>query len=303
VSVNPSSKPIIVAGPTGVGKSLFAVELATRLDGEIIGGDAYQVYSGLEILTAQPGPELRSRVPHHLIGFLPVSEPFDAARFRDIAQEKIAEVSARGRLPIVVGGSGMYLKALTHGLADIPAPNEALRAELSALSLGDLLRRLDEVDPSARQDIDCQNPRRVIRALEICLQTGRPLSGVRRQWSQSSTDFRGIFLIRDRQDLSHRIEENVRQMFHRGVVEEVRQLPPVVSTAAKAIGLSDILALLRGEITEARCLETIMTTTRQYAKRQLTWFRNQSTFFSIDLTASSDTQTSLSIALEALGEA
>lgn len=301
--VNLSSKyPIIVAGPTGVGKSLFAVELANRLGGEILGTDAYQVYSGLEILTAQPDPELRQQAPHHLIGCLPPSEPFDAARFRSRALETIADIQARGRLPILTGGSGLYVKALTHGLAELPPPNPDLRAELSALPADELLRRLDELEPTAAQKLDRQNPRRVLRALEIRLQTGRPLAETLGQWeSRDTPGYRGLLLVREPAELDQRIADNVREMFRRGVVEEIRRLAEIGPTASMAIGLREIQSHLRGEISDEECIAAITLATRRYAKRQLTWFRNQFNFSIIDLTGSRDTEQPLAHAFLALG--
>jgi tRNA dimethylallyltransferase len=302
--------PIIVAGPTGVGKSAFAVELAHRLDGEILGADAYQVYSGLSILTAQP--DLPGEVPHHLIGFLPPSEAFDAAAFVSRAQPLISEIQSRGRTPILVGGSGLYLKALTHGLDDVPPADPALRAELSALPADELRGRLDVLDPAAREVIDFQNPRRVMRALEICLLTGRSVAESRRAWaSKDAPGFRGLLLHRDREELGARIVANVGAMFARGVVEEVRRLvgdcpalphPALGPTAALAIGLREILALLRGEMSEPECQAAIVLATRQYAKRQLTWFRNQFNFSVIDLTRQRHHE-ALSSALNILGAA
>lgn len=284
--VNPNNnQPLIVAGPTGVGKSAFAVELALRFDGEIVGADAYQVYAGMEVLTAQPGPELTSRVPHHLFGFLAPSEPFDAARYAVLAQEKMAAISARGRRPILVGGSGLYLKALTHGLADLPPVDAGLRAELMALSLEELQARLDRVDPEARQQIDIHNPRRVIRALEIQTQTGQSVAQQRQLWAAPPTlAHEGFLLVRDRPELQARIEENVRGMWRQGVLAEVAALTDIGPTAARAIGLREIQAVVNGSSDQAVASAEMVRSTGQYAKRQLTWFRNQFSFKSIDLT-------------------
>ena len=300
---NLSSKlPIVVAGPTGVGKTAFAVDLANELDGEIIGADAYQVYRGLEILTGQPTSEMLSAVPHHLIGFLPPTEVFDAARFATIVRERISEVLSRGKVPIVTGGSGLYIKALTHGLVDVPPANPALRSELASLSPRQLQERLAKIDPAAR--IDFQNPRRVLRALEISILTGRPASEMRRGWEgKTALGFRGLLLVRERKELQARIAENVRGMFERGVVAEVGKIKAIGATAAMAIGLSDIQALRRGEITEAECIAAVTRATRRYAKRQLTWFRNQFTFQIIDLTGFRDTHGILPLAMESLGVA
>ncbi|HEU4679973.1 MAG TPA: tRNA (adenosine(37)-N6)-dimethylallyltransferase MiaA, partial [Terrimicrobiaceae bacterium] len=241
--------PIIVAGPTGVGKSAFAVELATRLDGEILGGDAYQAYRGMEILTAQPDRELLDTVPHHLIGFLSPAEPFDAARYASLARARISEIWARDKVPIIAGGAGLYIKALTHGLASMPSADPALRAQLSRLSTLELRERLEIVDPQAQ--VDTQNPRRLLRALEISLLTGRPASELRREWStKTAPEFRGLLLVRDRSELHARIAENVRAIFRNGVVAEVAHLGQIGPTAAMAIGLREIQAHLRGEATE-----------------------------------------------------
>ncbi|MGB8467223.1 MAG: tRNA (adenosine(37)-N6)-dimethylallyltransferase MiaA [Terrimicrobiaceae bacterium] len=294
--------PIIVAGPTGAGKTAFAVELAKRLEGEIIGADAYQVYRGLEILTGQPTPETLSAVPHHLIGCFPLTEDFDAAKFVVLAREKISEVLSRGKQPIVTGGSGLYIKALTHGLPEVPAANSGLRSELAGLSLQQLRERLAKVDPAAQ--IDLKNPRRVLRALEISLLTGRPASEIRRAWDEKATlPSRGFLLVRDRAELNARIDGNVRAMFERGVVEEVGRCEAISPTAAMAIGFREIQALRRGEMSKAECLSRVALSTRRYAKRQLTWFRNQFTFQIINLTGLSDTHEIPPLAMDFLGAA
>lgn len=302
-AANLSSKaPIIVAGPSGVGKTAFAVQLATRLDGEILGADAYQVYRGMEILTAQPDEVSLAAVPHHLVGFLPPAEAFDAARFVTLAHEKISDILSRGKLPIITGGSGLYIKALTHGLAEMPPPDPALRSQLAGLSPDELRGRLKSIDPSGK--VDSQNPRRVLRALEISLLSGRPASELRRAWKTTDApNFRGLLLVRERTELYARIAENVRSMFRRGVVSEVGKLSEIGPTAAMAIGLREIQALQRGELSEAQCLEAVSLATRRYAKRQLTWFRNQFMFKIIDLTGLRDTHEIPPRALEFLGAA
>ena len=234
------------------------------------------------------------------------------------ASSIIPQIQARGRTPFVVGGSGMYLKALTHGLDDAPPADPALRAELSALSADELRRRLEAVDPTARGIIDFQNPRRVQRALEIVLQTGRSTAESRRAWSSRDTPgYRGLLLVRDRAELDARIAANVDAMFARGVIAEVAALsssspsssadlpsPPSLGlTASQAIGLREIQALLRGEMTETACREAIVLATRRYAKRQLTWFRNQFNFSVIDLTGQRHYHEALSSALNLLGAA
>lgn len=291
-----------MAGPTGVGKTLFAVELALRFDGEIIGADAYQVYAGLEVLTSQPSAELRSRVPHHLVGFLSPSEKFDAATFRQLAQACIADIQSRGRRPILVGGSGMYLKALTHGIVELPDPDPALRAEVRSLSREESLRQLLALDPEASQHIDLQNTRRIQRVLEIVLQTGKKSGDLNQEWKEKDAPgYKGLLLLRDREELRERIATTVRSMLAQGAIEEVQRVENPSLTAQMAIGFRDIQALLRGECSREECEAAIIKSTQRYAKRQLTWFRNQFTFPSVDLTGLRTTQEFLTIARHSLG--
>lgn len=273
-----------MTGPTGVGKSLFAVELASQLGGEIIGADAFQIYAGLPLLTAQPEAELRARVPHHLIDCVDPGESFNAARYRDCANEIVREVQSRGKRPILCGGTGLYLKAFTHGLADLPKVDAAVRAELESLSDAQLIAELQRLDPVASAVIDLKNRRRVLRAVEICRASGRPVTEVRKEWQSASRPVIGFVLLRERDELRERIRQNVARMFELGVIAEVQALDPVGETAAKAIGLTEIRSLLNGEISLSKCQELIVNATRQYAKRQLTWIRSQINFQSINLT-------------------
>ena len=287
---NPSTsitrpRPIIVTGPTGVGKSSFAAALAVRLGGEVIGADAYQIYAGLPILTAQPSPELQALVPHHLIGFLDLRESFDVARYQRLALATIADIQSRQRTPIIVGGTGLYLKSLTHGLAHIPAIDPLLREQIANLPLPETIEKLSCLDPSAPALIDLHNPVRVRRALEIVISTGQPLAKAREQWtSNAPVDFCGLTLFRPREELHSRIESNVASLFECGVLEEVRSAQEAGPTASKAIGYREIQALLREETSLAECREAILLATRQYSKRQITWCRTQFDFPVLELT-------------------
>ena len=264
----------VVAGPTAVGKSEVAVALAERCQGEIVGADAFQIYRQLDVLTAKPPRELIARVPHHLIGEIPIDRPFHVAEYLALAKQRVAEIQSRGRTPIVVGGTGLYLRALTHGLADLPGPDAALRAELSSLSLVELQQRLATLDQAASSQIDVQNPRRVIRAIEICLLTGRPFSSFREQW-QNAVEIRGALLDRSRDDLYARIDLRTRAMFAANVEEEVRLCPHAGPTASQAIGYRQLRELLDGQLSREDCIAQIQQATRRYAKRQLTWFRRE----------------------------
>ncbi len=272
-----SPAPITIVGPTGVGKSDVAVEVAERLGGEIVGADAFQVYRGLDLLTAKPDAAALARVPHHLIGEMPLSETFDVARYRSLAEARIAEIAARGRVAVIVGGTGLYVRALTHGLADLPGADATLRAKLEDRPLDELVAELSQLDPEAVARMDLKNPRRVVRALEVCLLTGKPFSGFREQTAPAQP-VRGVFLTRGRDELCARIDARTAAMFAAGVVGEVRGAAEVSATAAQAIGFREIQALLRREIGEAECVAHIRQQTRQYAKRQMTWFRRESHF-------------------------
>jgi tRNA dimethylallyltransferase len=301
---NPKSKiqnlksPIHLAGPTGVGKTALALALAERLDAEIVGADAYQIYAGLPILTAQPSAEDMRRVPHHLVGCVPAGESFDAQRYVEMARPILEEIAARGKMALIVGGTGLYFRALIDGFAPTPASDATLRAELEEMPLSDLVERLSAADPAAPGQIDMRNKRRVTRAIEIVELSGRPLAEFR---NTPRTEATGLLLVRDREDLRRRIAANVEAMFEVGVVEEVRALRDNVGpTAARAIGFREIQALIRGEMTRAECQEAIVTATRHYVKRQLTWFRNQTTFSSLDLTGTQHPSDAVESALHAL---
>jgi tRNA dimethylallyltransferase len=271
----PTDSFFIIAGPTAVGKSDVAVAVAERCGGEIIGADAFQIYRGLDILTAKPSTDQRARVPHHLIGEIPLTQSFDVAQYLALANERIADVHARGRIPIVVGGTGMYLRALLRGLADLPPADAELRAQLEARPLADLQRQLAELDPEGAGRIDLNNPRRVIRALEVCLLTGRPFSSFREQWTGEASPSRGVVLTLDRETLHARIEHRTEAMFDAGVIDEVAQSGDLGPTASQVLGWREIRAHLSGEMNRAECIAAIAQATRQYAKRQMTWFRRE----------------------------
>ena len=273
-----------MTGPTGVGKSSLAVALAERLDGEILGADAFQIYAGLPVLTAQASPEQLAAVPHHLVGFLDLKEKFDAARYVKAAREAIAAIQSRGKLPILVGGTGLYLKALTHGLAEIPPVDPKLRLRISSLTLEAAVEELGKADPACLETLDLKNPVRVHRALEIVLQTSRPLAESRSTWKNPSTEFRGLVLTREREDLRDRIDANVAQMLAGGAIEEVRHAATCAEDGARrAIGFREIEEFLVGKTSLDACREAIATATKRYAKRQLTWCRTQFDFPSLDL--------------------
>ncbi len=271
-----------IVGPTAVGKSELAAEVAVAVNAEIVSADAFQIYRGLELLTAKPSAELLQMVPHYLIGSVSLSEEMNAERFRAAAESALVSIRARGKPALVVGGSGLYVRALTDGLSPLPPGDPALRARLEECSECELFIRLAHRDPATAATIDRENKRRLVRALEICLLTGRPVSDLRQAAAQR--DVAGVLLFREREELNERINQRVEAMFAMGVLDEVRASGATSETAAKTLGLAQIRALIAGRLSEAECIAQIQQATRRYAKRQLTWFRHQSTFEALNLT-------------------
>lgn len=269
-------QPIFILGPTGCGKSAVAIQLAQRLGkAEIISADAYQVYRAMPILTAAPSVQEMDGVPHHLIGTLDVAENNDAATHARRAQACIAAIQARGATPIITGGSGLYVKFISHGISPAPPSDPALREELTALPLEETVRRLQEADPEGAANTDLHNPRYVVRNLEIVLLGGKPLSYWRNNWQPDAIG-PGFCLQREVAELDARIAARARHMLRHGAIEEVAALPPVLSpTAEKTLGLSLIREHLAGSTTRAELEAALALTTRQYAKRQRTWLRRE----------------------------
>jgi tRNA dimethylallyltransferase len=258
----------------------LAIETALSLNGEIVNADAFQLYRGIEILSAAPSAAEQQSIPHHLFSVLELTENSDAGSYLRLAQPIIEDIQSRGKTPVIVGGSGLYLKFLTHGPSPLPTGNAALRAELDARPLDDLVAQLRSLDPVEASRTALQNRRYVSRALEICLLTGGKASKLRDQWESTTADLtkslRGIFLQRTRPDLHHRIALRTRTMLAGGAIEEVAAMAGITTNASKAIGVAEIRRLLHGEITRDQCEELIVAATRQYAKRQETWFRRES---------------------------
>ncbi len=294
-----------VVGPTAVGKTALAIEVAQRFEAEIVNADAFQIYRGLDILTAKADAKSQRHVCHHLLGQISLAEEMSAAKFRVLARSALADIHSRKKNGIVVGGSGLYLKAITHGFDQVPPPDPKLRKELSALPQKELAARLQKLRPELAARTDLRNPRRVIRAIEIaCASTviaSETASPARAEGSRCESftltspgslgfarddglKYCGVLLLRDRDDLYQRINERVNAMFRDGVEEEVRALQDIGPTAANALGLKEIRTLIAGQISREECIAKIQQGTRRYAKRQLTWFRHQTTFPQLNLT-------------------
>jgi len=282
----PSSTPLVVVlGPTATGKSALGMRLAEELDGEIINADALQVYRGLDIGTAKPSAQMRRAVAHHLIDILDPSERFSAGEFARRARGAIAEIGARGRTAIVVGGSGLYLRALLEGMSPIPASDPAVRAELvrelEREGLPALYAELRGRDPETAARLVAGDRQRILRALEVVRSSGRPLSSwIRGQpfGRQSLPAFR-IGLTLPRSILYDRIAGRVRDMVERGWLDEVIALLDQGAKpsfpAFQAIGYRQLVRHVEGKWSLEAALEDTIRATRRYAKRQMTWFRKE----------------------------
>ena len=302
------TRAFFIVGPTATGKSDLAADVAREVGAEIVSADAFQIYSGLDLLTAKPDDATLAKAPHHLIGAVPLTEEMNAERYRRAAMRATDEINSRGKLAIVVGGSGLYIKALTHGFAPVPESDPKLRAKLNAMSLDDLRSQLAELDPETARKIDMNNRRRLVRALEICLLSGksmsdalaarstvaegvdlggltdvRPRSAPAATGAESTIVASGVVVFRDRNELYERINQRVETMFEHGVIEEVRTAGATSATASQMIGLREIRELLAGKKSLPQCVAEIQQATRRYAKRQLTWFRRQTNFLPLNL--------------------
>jgi tRNA dimethylallyltransferase len=292
------ARTFFIVGPTATGKSELAADVAQEIGAEIINADAFQIYRGLDLLTAKPDAATLAKVPHRLSGTVPLQEEMNAEKFRRAASRVIDEIHSRDKPALVVGGSGLYIKTLTHGLAALPEPDPNLRVRLNKMSLNELRRRLVDLDPETARKIDMQNQRRLVRAVETCLLTGKPVSEQRIQW-RSTIPATGIFVFRDRDELYTRINNRVEAMFENGVIEEVRTAGAMSSTASKMIGLHEIRELLGGQMSILQCIAAIQQGTRRYAKRQLTWFRRQTNFEPLNLSLLSHNEAAKWILLRA----
>jgi tRNA dimethylallyltransferase len=274
---------LVLVGPTAVGKSEVALELASQLSGEIVSVDSMQVYRGMDIGTAKPSQQQRSLVTHHLIDVVDVDQAFDAAQWAARARTAIDAIVGRGKIVILCGGTGLYLRALFAGLGEAPAPSATLRAELSTTPLPDLLRQLEAADPETYARIDRQNPRRVVRAVEVLRLTGAAFSAQRADWKRSEPGALHwpaiVGLLRDRADLVERIDRRVEAMFRDGLVAETEGLLKTGladnPTALQALGYRQVAELIQGMRSLEETVRLVKIRTRQYAKRQMTWFRRQ----------------------------
>ena len=272
---------LVIAGPTASGKTEMAIDLADRLSIEIVNADALQVYRQLDIGTAKPPANLQEQVPHHLIDILEPDQPFSAGEFARLARAAIADIRSRDAVPVVVGGSGFYLKALFDGLAKIPAIPDGVRKEVGlecdAVGVEVMWQRLHDIDPRFADTVSTHDRQRVVRGLEVHRATGRPIS----EWHERQDDVPQLQLCRaaltvPRQLLYDRIRARTSRMLASGWLQEVRDLRERYASdapALQAIGYRTLINVLEGRLSSELAFEEITRDTRRYAKRQLTWFR------------------------------
>lgn len=278
-------KLIAVTGPTASGKTALAIELAKRLDGEIVSCDSMQIYRGMDIGTAKPTKEELSKAPHHLIDILPADAPYSCSDYVKDAEKAIQDIASRGKTPIMCGGTGLYLdRLLKGGNDDEAACDDKLREELKKYHAENgtdaLYERLLALDPEAAESIHKNNVKRVMRAIEICLVTGQKKSEIDKKNSEISDRYDHCVLtlaFNNRELLYNRIDRRVDIMIEQGLVEETKSLMAQgvfekSITAAQAIGYKELFPYLRGEASLESCVEELKRASRRYAKRQITWF-------------------------------
>jgi tRNA dimethylallyltransferase len=274
---------MVLVGPTAVGKTALAVEICQRFEAEVISADSVQVYRGLDIGSAKPTAGELAAAPHHLIDVADPDEAFDAARFAELADQAIADIQARNKRVLVAGGTGLYIKALLYGLAPLPPVDDELRARLNRdwreKGPEAMHARLGELDPASAEKLHPNDRQRVLRALEVCLQTGEPLSGFQQKHGFPKARYPHFMvgLSRPKAELDERIALRCHAMWEQGMVAEVRSLlEQGISPQAKALGslgYAQALRYIQGEIDREEAISEMIARTKAYAKRQLTWFR------------------------------
>jgi tRNA dimethylallyltransferase len=296
----PGDSPLLtIVGPTAVGKTTLAIELARRINGEIIGLDSRQIYRGMAIGTAQPTPEQQARVKHHLVGFRAPDTPVSAGEMAKLVKAKVNAIRARDKEPIICGGAGLYYRAITHGIFPGSVSNLAVRERLNReydeLGAESLLLRLQQVDPDYAAIVHPNNRKRLVRALEIYETTGKAPSEHFREQQGRKEPFLNLFTVlvtMDRERLDARIRERTAAMLAQGWVEEVRRLreahPGRALPPLDSIGYRQIMAYLDGKQSRDEMVAEINLKTRQYARRQLQWFRKEPVDLTIEMPAEPD---------------
>jgi tRNA dimethylallyltransferase len=279
-------KPLIViTGPTATGKTDFSIKLAREIDGEIISADSMQVYKGLDIGTDKVSEEIRKEIPHYLIDVVEPYEKFSVADFVKEADRAIEEIQKKGKFPIVVGGTGFYIRALLYGLPETPPSREEIRRELEKRTTQELYTELLKVSPDYAKKIGRDDRKRIIRALEVYRLTGKPITAFSAKKNKPRYPFLGYFLYRNREELYKRIADRVDSQIRRGLVKETKWLLKFGRnlTAFQALGYKEMLEYLDGKMSLEEAVKLLKRRTKQFAKRQFTWFRREPKFKWVNL--------------------
>lgn len=292
--MNDKQPVIVVAGPTASGKTALGVALAKEYNGEVISADSMQIYKGMDIATAKPTTEEMQGIPHHLISFVEMNSGFSVADYVKLAKKKISEVASRGKMPVIVGGTGLYISSLIDNINfDNAVTDGKIRERLTEESknLGNeaMLEKLREVDPITARTLPAGNITRIIRALEVYEVTGIPFSRHKELSRAEESDYKPCMIgltYKDRQQLYDRINLRVDIMIENGMIEECRTVfeNEQPGTACQAIGYKEFLPYFNGEKSLEECIDKIKQSSRRYAKRQLTWFRRDERINWIELT-------------------
>lgn len=283
-------KVIILLGPTGVGKTGASILLAKDLNTEIISADSMQIYRHMDIGTAKPTAQEMAKIRHHMIDLIEPSEEFSVGRYIEMVVPIIEDLLKKGKTPLIVGGTGLYIRAMTRGLFKGPSADWSLRKRLLTIEekeRGSLYSYLRELDPEAAERVMPSDIRRIIRAIEVCLKTKRGISDLQKRFTEPLPyNFILIGLKRERKELYRLIEERVDRMVSSGLIEEVKKilLMNPGKTALQAIGYKEIISFLKGDLTFEEAIRLIKKRTKSYAKRQFTWFRKDKDIEWIDVT-------------------
>ena len=276
---------LCVVGPTACGKTTMGIKLAQRYNGEVVGVDSMQIYKGMQVGSAAPGMDEMEDIPHHMIGIADPGENWSVARFAEAADLYIQNIISRNKLPVLVGGTGLYLEAIIAGRTFAPGSAEgeirqSLQRELEEGGIGPLLEELREIDPEAAGRLHPADEKRILRALEVYRETGKTISQHNRETQAQPKRYEPLYIglaFRDREDMRAAIDQRADKMLQGGLEKEVRELLrreiPRDTTAMQAIGYKELLAAIEGSCTMEEALEQVKVRSRQYAKRQLTWLR------------------------------
>ncbi|WP_456454952.1 tRNA (adenosine(37)-N6)-dimethylallyltransferase MiaA [Thermovibrio sp.] len=279
-------KPLIViTGPTATGKTDFSIKLAREIGGEIISADSMQVYKGLDVGTDKVSEEIREEIPHYLIDVVEPTQKFSVADFVKEADKAIKKIWEKGKYPIVVGGTGFYIRALLYGLPQTPPSREEIRRELSKVSTEELYKEVKRVSPEYAEKVGKKDRKRLIRALEVYRITGKPITAFKREQRKPRYPFLGYFLYRNRQELYRRIEERVESQVKRGLLNEAKKLLSYGKdlTALQALGYKEMKGYLQGKMGLEEAKELLKRRTKEFAKRQFTWFKREKGFKWVNL--------------------